>query len=111
MQCVEVVHAVIIARLGPLAPVSMESSPAVMLMMLPGMKNGEMRRGPLAFLGVRQLIGQLEQFIELFEEAFELFPHQSDDPVFFELDNGSPALDDLDGILDHDIWDDLIDHN
>jgi hypothetical protein len=46
MQCVEVVQAVTIAKLGPLAPISIDSSPAIMLMMLPGMKNGEMRRGP-----------------------------------------------------------------
>src|SRR5262245_25397309 len=37
------------ARFGPFAPTSIESNPAVMLMMLPGMKKGEMRRGPLAF--------------------------------------------------------------
>ena len=47
MQCVEVVQAVTIARFGPLAPSSIDSSPAVMLMMVPGMKNGEMRRGPV----------------------------------------------------------------
>ena len=46
MQCVEVVHAVTMARFGPLAPTSIDSRPAIMLMMLPGMKNGEMRRGP-----------------------------------------------------------------
>src|SRR6267142_1972752 len=46
MQCVEVVHAVTMARLGPLAPTSIDSRPAIMLMMVPGMKNGEMRRGP-----------------------------------------------------------------
>jgi hypothetical protein len=49
MQCVEVVHAVTIARFGPLAPMSIDSRPAIMLMMLPGMKKGEMRRGPRAF--------------------------------------------------------------
>src|SRR5215813_6750700 len=49
MQCVEVVHAVTMARFGPFAPTSIESRPAVMLMMLPGMKKGEMRRGPFAF--------------------------------------------------------------
>jgi hypothetical protein len=48
MQCVEVVQAVTIARLGPFAPISIDNRPAIMLMMLPGMKNGEMRRGPLA---------------------------------------------------------------
>ena len=46
MQCVDVVQAVTMARLGPLAPMSIDSSPAIMLMMVPGMKNGEMRRGP-----------------------------------------------------------------
>src|SRR6185503_10496700 len=49
MQWVEVVHAVTMARFGPFAPTSIDSSPAVMLMMLPGMKKGEMRRGPFAF--------------------------------------------------------------
>ena len=46
MQCVEVVHAVTIAMFGPLAPSRIERLPAIMLMIVPGMKNGEMRRGP-----------------------------------------------------------------
>ncbi len=49
MQCVEVVQAVTIARFGPLVPSRIERLPAIMLMMVPGMKNGEMRRGPLFF--------------------------------------------------------------
>jgi hypothetical protein len=48
MQCVEVVQAVTMARFGPLAPISIDRRPAVMLMMVPGMKNGEMRRGPFS---------------------------------------------------------------
>ena len=46
MQCVEVVQAVTIARFGPLVPSMIDRLPAIMLMMVPGMKNGEMRRGP-----------------------------------------------------------------
>ena len=46
MQCVEVVQAVTIARFGPLVPIMIDRLPAIMLMMVPGMKNGEMRRGP-----------------------------------------------------------------
>src|SRR5260370_805080 len=46
MQGVGGGRAVTMARLGPLAPRSIDSSPAIMLMMVPGMKNGEMRRGP-----------------------------------------------------------------
>jgi len=41
MQCVEVVHAVAMARFGPLAPTSIDSRPAIMLMMLPGMKTAK----------------------------------------------------------------------
>ncbi len=47
MQCVDVVQAVTIARFGPLVPSMIERFPAIMLTMVPGMKNGEMRRGPL----------------------------------------------------------------
>ena len=58
MQCVEVVQAVTIARFGPLAPISIDSSPAIMLMMVPGMKNGEMRRGPFLLELVVLLLDQ-----------------------------------------------------
>src|SRR6267142_925822 len=46
MQCAEVVHAVTIARLGPFSPCMIERFPEIMLMMVLGMKNGEILRGP-----------------------------------------------------------------
>ena len=46
MECALVVQAVAVAEFGPLAPVRMETWPEARLMMVAGMKNGEMRRGP-----------------------------------------------------------------
>jgi hypothetical protein len=45
MACVEVVHAVTVARFGPVSLNWIEMWPEIMLMMLPGTKNGEMRFG------------------------------------------------------------------
>jgi len=42
------VHAVHVARFGPRAPNRIETWPAARLMIVAGMKNGEMRRGPFA---------------------------------------------------------------
>jgi len=46
MQCADVVHAVTIARFGPFRPNMIDRFPDTMLMMVPGMKNGEILRGP-----------------------------------------------------------------
>ena len=46
MQWLAVVQAVTIARFGPLKPYMIESWPAIMLMIVPGTKNGEILRGP-----------------------------------------------------------------
>ncbi|MNC84743.1 hypothetical protein D3C83_03090 [compost metagenome] len=46
IQWVAVVQAVTIARLGPLNPYRMERLPEIILMMVPGTKNGEILRGP-----------------------------------------------------------------
>ena len=46
MQWFAVVQAVTSARFGPLNPNMIDSCPAIMLMMLPGTKNGEILRGP-----------------------------------------------------------------
>jgi len=46
MQCVAVVQAVTMARLGPLKPNWIDRLPEIMLMIEPGMKNGETLRGP-----------------------------------------------------------------
>ncbi|MNT14263.1 hypothetical protein D3C72_1492600 [compost metagenome] len=46
MLCRPVVHAVTAARFGPLMPWMIDRWPAIMLMIEPGTKNGEMRRGP-----------------------------------------------------------------
>ncbi len=45
IACVEVVHAVTVARFGPVNLKLIEMWPEIMLMMLPGTKNGEMRFG------------------------------------------------------------------
>ncbi len=42
-QCALVVQAVAVAEFGPLAPVRMEMNPDARLMMVAGMKNGEIR--------------------------------------------------------------------
>ena len=47
MECALVVQAVAVAEFGPLAPVRMETWPEARLTMVAGMKNGEMRRGPV----------------------------------------------------------------
>lgn len=46
MQCRPVVHAVTIARFGPLMPNLIDRWPEIMLMIDAGTKNGEIRRGP-----------------------------------------------------------------
>src|SRR6185503_8893383 len=46
-ECADAVQAVHVARLGPRAPKRIETWPAARLMIVAGMKNGEMRRGPL----------------------------------------------------------------
>ncbi len=46
MQCVLVVHAVTTARFGPVKPYLIETCPEIMLMIVPGTKNGEIFRGP-----------------------------------------------------------------
>src|SRR5437588_10299095 len=43
IECALEVQAVAVAELGPLAPVRMETYPAARLMMVAGMKNGEIR--------------------------------------------------------------------
>ena len=48
MQCVAVVQAVTMARFGPFRPYLIDRFPEIMLMMVPGMKNGEILRGPPA---------------------------------------------------------------
>ena len=50
MQCELVVHAETIETLGPLALNWIEIIPATMLMMVPGTKKGDRRRGPLAII-------------------------------------------------------------
>ena len=55
MACVEVVHAVTVARFGPVSLKLIETWPEIMLMMLPGTKNGEMRFGLLR-LGVLAVV-------------------------------------------------------
>ena len=45
-QCAPVVQAVAVAEFGPLAPVRIETYPEARLMIVAGMKNGEMRPGP-----------------------------------------------------------------
>src|SRR5713101_6602483 len=46
MQCAEVVQAVTIARFGPFSPCMIDRFPEIMLMIVLGMKNGEILRGP-----------------------------------------------------------------
>jgi hypothetical protein len=46
MEWALVVQAVAVAELGPLAPLRMETWPDARLIMVAGIKNGEMRRGP-----------------------------------------------------------------
>ena len=41
-----VVHADTTAKFGPLKPYMIETLPEIMLMIAPGIRNGEMRRGP-----------------------------------------------------------------
>ena len=48
MLCVLVVQAVTIPKFGPVSPFMIETCPEIMLMMLAGTKNGEMRRGPFS---------------------------------------------------------------
>jgi len=48
MQCVPVAQAVTAAEFGPLAPVRIDTQPLARLMIVAGMKNGEMRLGPLS---------------------------------------------------------------
>jgi len=48
MEWAEEAHAVAVASLGPRAPKRMETWPAARLMMAPGMKKGEILRGPPA---------------------------------------------------------------
>ncbi len=47
MLWVPVVQAVTTAMLGPLKPYRMDRLPEIMLMTLPGTKNGDILRGPL----------------------------------------------------------------
>jgi hypothetical protein len=47
MLCVPVEQAVTMAKFGPFNPYLIERLPEIMLIMLPGTKNGEIRRGPL----------------------------------------------------------------
>ena len=60
MQCVDVVQAVTMARHGPFVPSMIDRLPAIMLMMVLGMKKGEMRFGPLfsSSLCVASIIGR-----------------------------------------------------
>jgi hypothetical protein len=48
MECALDVQAVAVAEFGPFAPVRMETYPEARLMMVAGMKNGEMRLGPFS---------------------------------------------------------------
>ena len=48
MAWAEVEQAVQVALFGPLAPVRMLTTPEHMLMIAPGMKNGDTRRGPFS---------------------------------------------------------------
>ncbi len=48
IECVDVVQAVTSARFGPRRPWWIDTCPAAALMMLPGMKNGEILRGVFA---------------------------------------------------------------
>ena len=48
MACALVVQAVAVAEFGPLAPMRMETYPLARLMMVAGMKNGEIRPGPFS---------------------------------------------------------------
>ena len=48
IECVDVVQAVTSARFGPRRPYWIDTCPAAALMMLPGMKNGEILRGVFA---------------------------------------------------------------
>ncbi len=46
IECRPVVQAETMAKLGPCRPNMMDTLPAIMLMMAPGIRKGEMRRGP-----------------------------------------------------------------
>jgi len=48
MQWALVVHAVAVAEFGPLAPVRIETLPEARLIIVAGMKNGDMRSGPFS---------------------------------------------------------------
>src|SRR5690606_19833897 len=48
MACKPVVQAVTTEMFGPLRPCMMDRLPEIMLMIVPGMKNGEILRGPPA---------------------------------------------------------------
>ena len=52
MQWVAVVQAVTMARFGPLKPNMMDKLPAIILIMVLGMKNGEILRGTAAVICV-----------------------------------------------------------
>jgi hypothetical protein len=56
IECVDVVQAVTSARFGPRIPKWIETCPAAALMMLPGMKNGEILRGDLRFEPFRRVL-------------------------------------------------------
>jgi hypothetical protein len=47
MEWALVVQAVAVAEFGPFAPLRIDTYPEARLMMVAGMKNGEMRLGPL----------------------------------------------------------------
>ena len=46
IECRPVVQADTTAKFGPLKPYMIETLPEIMLMIAPGIRNGEMRRGP-----------------------------------------------------------------
>jgi hypothetical protein len=48
IACALLVHAVAVAEFGPFRPVRIDTYPEARLMMVAGMKNGEMRLGALS---------------------------------------------------------------
>ena len=56
IACADAVHAVHVARFGPLAPKRIETWPAARLMIAEGMKNGEILRGPAFEVGAVLLL-------------------------------------------------------
>ena len=105
MQWLAVVHAVTTAMFGPLRPYMIDSCPEIMLMMVPGTKNGEILRMPPASISVVGIFDQRQAadagadadadllavfLVEIEARILDRIDRRSETVVDESVDNGAP---------------------